>query len=70
MQCRKVRHASQFQGRHQARTIAELTYHAAVIGLEKVLQYEAGEQLMLRELLRTKLVCVKWQRATSRRQGC
>ena len=40
--------------------------HAAIIGFEKLFEHQAGEQLMLGELLRAETVCVGRQGASCR----
>ena len=43
--------------------IRQLRDDASIVGLEEVLQHQAGEQLMLRKLLRTVRMRVEWQHA-------
>ena len=64
----EVRHAAKFQQLHQRRMIDEMGHHPAIIGLEKVLQHQASEQLMLGELLGTIKMRIGRQRSTRRRQ--
>lgn len=48
-----VGHAGQAQGLDQRRTVRQMSDQAAIVGLEKALQHQAREELVLRELLRT-----------------
>ena len=59
----------QFQRGEQRRMVLEMGRQAAVVGPQKVLQHQAGEQLVLRELLGTTAVSMLRQRPPRRRQG-
>jgi hypothetical protein len=46
------------QHRHEGRIVGQMGRQAPVVGSQKVLQHEAGEELMLRELFGTIPMCV------------
>lgn len=50
---REVWHRAEIQQRHQCRMIGQMSHEPPIVRFEKVLQHQASEQLMLRELLRT-----------------
>ena len=58
----------QFQSGKQRRIVLEMGRQAAIVGPQKVLQHQAGEQLMLRELLGTVAVSILRQRPPRRSQ--
>ncbi len=39
----------------------QILHDASIIGSEEVLQYQAGEQLCLRECLGREAMCISWQ---------
>src|SRR5882724_12273484 len=51
LQSCKVRNPLQAEGLDQRRAVGQMRYNATIVGLEKVLQHQAGEKLMLGELL-------------------
>ena len=63
LQRREMRHTVEAQSLAQLRMVRQLCNDATIIGLEEVLQHQAGEQLMLREFLGTVRVRVEWQHA-------
>ena len=65
LQRRKMRHALEPQHFTQLRMIGQMRDDAPIIGLQKVLQHQASEELMLRELLRTVGMRVEWQHPLS-----
>ena len=66
LQRREVRHAVEPEHFAQFRMIGQMRDDAPIVGLQEVLQHQTGEQLMLRELLRTVGMRVEWQHALSR----
>ena len=59
----------QFQNGKQRRMVFKMGRQAAVVGPQEVLQHQAGEQLVLRELLGTVAVRMLRQRPPRRSQG-
>jgi hypothetical protein len=49
--------------------IFQMGHDASIIGLQEVLEHQAGEQLMLRKLLGTARMPIGRQRSARRRQG-
>lgn len=64
-----VRCVHQFDDGPQIGRVAQQFVHPAIVELEKVLEHQAGEQLMLTELLGTEPVRVRRQRRAGRRVG-
>jgi len=65
---REVGHRAEIQDRHQRRMIGQMSHEPTIVRFEKVLQHQAGEQLMLRELLGTARMGIQWQRPPRHRQ--
>ena len=64
----EVRHAAQTQDLSERRMIDQVSHDAAVVGLQEVLQHQAGKQLMLRKLLGTVRMRVQRQHLPRCRQ--
>ncbi len=65
-----VRNTLQFYDFDQCRMVGQVGNNASIVGFEKVLQNQAGEELMLREDLRTILMRVGRERPTRSGQRC
>ncbi len=57
---REVRNFFQINRSGQRRAVLQMLNDAAIVGLEKILQHQAGKQLMLCKLFRTELMTVRW----------
>jgi hypothetical protein len=68
LQRRKVRHADEVQLFNERRVVRQMGDDASIVGLQEVLQRQASEELVLRELLRTARMRVRRQREPRRRE--
>jgi len=64
-----MRHDLQAKGSTEVRVVGEVGNQAAVVGPEKRLEHQAGEQLRLGELLGAELVGIAAQPAVGDREG-
>jgi hypothetical protein len=64
-----VGHELQVQQDEKRRMVFKMGHHAAIIGFEKVLQHQAGKQLMLGKLLGTANMTIERQRSPRGRQS-
>lgn len=66
---REVGNDFQFQQFAQRGMVFEVGRQATIIDLQKVLEDQAGKELILRKLLGAETVAIFWQRPPSRRQS-
>ena len=64
-----MRHVFEFDHGPQAGAVRQEVHESTVVGFEKLLEYQAGEELVLREFLRAEAMAVSGQCALRRRVG-